>query len=337
MPLRRPFAVASATAALVGASLLAVPAGAASDFSAKGEAVIDPSTTSYTVSGSGCTGQDATVSVALLPPGSQDLSSAVTATPAADGTWSTTLDVASLVSASGGDVDEDGWTVSSACVAYNETTSTARYGVFLDSTTVTGTFHIKGGVGSQVLTIKASGFTPGETIEVYLESLDTGARAASLGSLTAADDGSVNGSLAAPSDVADGIYRLALSGSRYGEYATSRKLIQVSDGTYSVVSDGEDGTDSDAVGTGDPAAEDPDQGTAATELTAEGQQAEDRSASGTGSTVSVTAGSTRAAAESDASDLARTGTSTLLVGGLALVLALTGAGALYVRRRKASL
>ncbi|AYD89483.1 hypothetical protein D5R93_04360 [Actinomyces lilanjuaniae] len=261
----------------------------------------------------------------------------MTVTPAADGTWSATLDVAALVTTSGGDVDADGWAVSAACMAYSETTSTARYGVTLDSTPVTGTFYIKGEAGSQVFTIEANGFTPGETVEVYLESLDTGARAASLGSLTAADDGSVNGSLAAPSDVANGTYRLALSGSRYGEYATSRKLIQVSDGTYSVISDSEDGTDSDAVGTGDPAAEDPDQGAVATELTAEGQQAEDRSASGTSPTVSVTAGSTRAAAESDASGLARTGTSTLLVGGLALVLALSGAGALYVRRHKASL
>lgn len=326
----RPLIAVSVGATILGASLVAAPALADESTSPDSQFditsvnnVLNPADTALAVSGVGCTGENATVGVALLPPGSNDVSGGVTVTPAADGSWSTTLDVAAAIKASGGDPNQDGWHIAAACGTYSGLTGTDAEGVVFDTTEVTGSYTIEGEAGAQTISVKVGGFSNGETATVTLNTVEDGAVVATLGSITIDENGDGSGSFSAPTDVPDGTYRLVITGSRYGESANSIKLIQVSGGTYSAVEDG--------TGTGSPG-NDGTVGSTGTDASAQ----QPASAQGNGATVSVTAGATQAAAPARGdSALARTGANGMLFGGIALALVAIGGGVLYVRRRKA--
>ena len=89
MRLGRPLAAASVMAAAIGASLAASPALAdnslAFKFAEDQQNIVSPSDPAFTVSGTGCTGKDAAVGIALYSP-KGDMSTVVTATPDAEAT-----------------------------------------------------------------------------------------------------------------------------------------------------------------------------------------------------------------------------------------------------------
>ncbi|WP_051281254.1 hypothetical protein [Actinomyces slackii] len=322
---------------MIGASLVAVPALADEATNGNGatsfaiaqpnDPAVDPANTAYAVSGVGCTGQDAQVIVGLVPPGGNDadLSRTVTVTPSADGSWSTTLNIPEQVA--GGDTAKDGWSVAAACGAYNQQTALAGYPVFFDNTEVTGNFTITSENGATTFNVELSGLSAGETARLTLNSEPDQAEVAELGSITINADGTGTGSFPAPA-LPDGTYRLVIVGSRYGEGASSTKLIQVSGGTYSTVDDAnQDGGSGDSNSGG--------MGGGTTTNTGDAGSTEAGSTE-KGTTVSVTAGATHAAgAKTDGKDLARTGTNGLLIGGGALALLAVGGGVLVARRRKA--
>ena len=109
MRLGRPLATASVMAAAIGASLAASPALADGSikFADDQQNVVSPTDTAFSVSGTGCTGQDAAVGVALYAPDGT-MSTIVKATPDAEGNWSTTLDIPALVKSTGVEAKTDG-------------------------------------------------------------------------------------------------------------------------------------------------------------------------------------------------------------------------------------
>ena len=94
MRLGRPLAAASALAAAVGASLAASPALADGNlkFDEDQQVIVSTKDTAFTVSGTGCTGKDAAVGIALYAPDGTT-STVVKATPDTEGNWSTTLNL----------------------------------------------------------------------------------------------------------------------------------------------------------------------------------------------------------------------------------------------------
>jgi len=102
MRLGRPLAAASVMAAAIGASLAASPALAgdslAFKFAEDQQVIVNPSDTAFSVSGTGCTGKDAAVGIALHT-SKGEMSTIVKATPDAEGNWSTTLNIPELVKA----------------------------------------------------------------------------------------------------------------------------------------------------------------------------------------------------------------------------------------------
>ena len=125
MRLGRPLAAASVMAAAIGASLAASPALAGDSLAFKiaddQQVIVNPSDTAFPVSGSGCTGKDAAVGVALHT-SKGEMSTIVKATPDAEGNWSTTLNIPELVKSTGAeaktDGSDDGWSIVAGCVSY---------------------------------------------------------------------------------------------------------------------------------------------------------------------------------------------------------------------------
>ena len=127
MRLGRPLAAASVMAAAIGASLAASPALAgdslAFKFAEDQQNIVSPSDPAFTVSGTGCTGKDAAVGIALHT-SKGEMSTIVKATPDSEGNWSTTLNIPELVKSTGveakTDGSADGWSIGAGCVAYGE-------------------------------------------------------------------------------------------------------------------------------------------------------------------------------------------------------------------------
>lgn len=335
MRLGRPIAAFSVGATILGASLVAAPAMADESTDSPFDitdinTALNPGDTALSVSGVGCTGQQSTVGVALLPPGGVDVSNGVTVAPGADGSWSTTINVAETIAATGADPNEDGWTIAAACGSYGTATGTDVEAVVFDSTEVTGTYTIStDAAGAQTFEVEVEGFSAGETATVTLDTQDGTSVVATLGTMTIDTNGKGTGTFPAPTDVPDGTYQLVITGSRYGETASSKKYIQVSGGTYSVVGENT-GTGEENAGGADNGAVNAAPGDAAAQAPA--------ASNGNGATVSVTAGATQAAAPARGGDsaLARTGANGMVIGGIALALVAIGGGALWARRRKAS-
>mgnify|MGYP001670872443 CR=1 FL=1 len=321
MRLGRPLAAASVMAAAIGASLAASPALADGSikFADDQQNIVSPSDTAFDVAGTGCTGKDAAVGIALYAPDGT-MSDVVKATPDAEGNWSAELNIPDLIKSTGveakTDGTADGWSIGAGCVAYGEEKGQAQEAVAFDDTKVSGSYEISTDEnGAQTFTINATGFSANEEVSISLIGKDDPSITYSIGKLTADAEGKVHGTLPAPAGVADGQYLLTLEGSRYGENATSQKVITVQNGAFDLADVDNDDNDDDNGIAGDGAAA-------------------PTAPSTSGSNAPVNTGATQAASTSN-KPLARTGANGLLIGGIAVALVVIGGGALIVRRRKA--
>ena len=319
MRLGRPLAAASVMAAAISASLAASPALAgdslAFKFAEDQQVIVNPSDTAFSVSGTGCTGKDAAVGIALHT-SKGEMSTIVKATPDAEGNWSTTLNIPELVKSTGAeaktDGSDDGWSLVAGCVSYGEEKGQDQQGIAFDDTDVDGTYKITTENGAQKITVDVKGFSPKEKVTLTLVSKTDSSKTYPVGTLTADDNGNVTGELPAPSNVEDGEYTLTIEGDRYGEGGSSTKTVVVKGGAFDLV-DNNDNSIADNGGT-----------TAAPTAPANGGSAN----------VPASTGATPAASASN-KPLAQTGANGLLFGGIAAALVVIGGGALIVRRRKA--
>ena len=226
MRLGRPLATASVMAATIGASLAASPALADGSikFADDQQNVVSPTDTAFSVSGTGCTGQDAAVGVALYAPDGT-MSTIVKATPDAEGNWSAELNIPDLIKSTGveakTDGKADGWSIGAGCVAYGEEKGQAQEAVAFDDTKVDGSYEISKADPSKTYTV---------------------------GKLTADAKGNVKGDLSVPSNVPDGEYLLTIEGARYGEGGSSTKTVVVKGGAFDLV-DNNDNSIADNGGT----------------------------------------------------------------------------------------
>ena len=317
MRLGRPLATASVMAATIGASLAASPALADGSikFADDQQNIVSPTDTAFSVSGTGCTGQDAVVGVALYAPDGT-MSTIVKATPDAEGNWSTTLDIPDLVKSTGveakTDGTADGWSIGAGCVTYGEEKGQAQEGIAFDDTKVEGTYEISTDEkGVQTFKMDVKGFSPNEEVTFTLVSKTDPSKTYPIGKLTADAEGNVKGELLAPANVDDGEYTLTIEGARYGEGGSSTKTVVVKDHRFDLVAnDGNSIADNGA--------------TAAPTAPANG-----------GSTNTPADNGATPAASTSNKPLAQTGANGLLFGGIAAALVVIGGGALIVRRRKA--
>ena len=320
MRLGRPLAAASVMAAAIGASLAASPALAgdslAFKFAEDQQVIVNPSDTAFSVSGSGCTGKDAAVGIALHT-SKGEMSTIVKATPDAEGNWSTTLNIPELVKSTGAeaktDGSDDGWSLVAGCVAYGKEAGQAQQGIAFDDTDVDGTYKITTDEnGAQKITVDVKGFSPKEKVTLTLVSKTDPSKTYPVGTLEADANGNVTGELPAPSNVPDGEYTLTIEGDRYGEGGSSTKTVVAKDGSLDLVENGDNGITDNGGATANP------------------------TTPATNGSVNVPA-STNAtpAASTSGKPLAQTGANGLLFGGIAAALVAIGGGALVVRRRKA--
>ena len=319
MRLGRPLAAASVMAAAIGASLAASPALAdnslAFKFAEDQQNIVSPSDPAFTVSGTGCTGKDAAVGIALYSP-KGDMSTVVTATPDAEGNWSTALNIPELVKSTGveakTDGSADGWSIVAGCVAYGEAKGQVQEAIAFDDTKVEGTYKITTDQdGTQKITVDVKGFSPNEEVTLTLVSKNDPAKTYPVGKLKADANGNVTGELPAPSNVDDGEYTLTFEGDRYGEGGSSTRTVVVKNHRFDLADD------NNSVG---------DNGGATANPTAP--------ANNGSVNVPASTGATPAASTSD-KPLAKTGANGLLFGGIAAALVAIGGGVLVVRRRKA--
>ena len=282
MRLGRPLAAASAVAAMTGASLIASPALAndsnrnstssptSSSSPSPSENAPSPSSSSesnssssfritqektfvsastnssFTVSGTGCTGQQATVGIALYAPDGT-VSDIVKTEAAADGSWSTDLDLAALIKSIGSSTatTTDGWSIGAGCMTYGgktetvQTTTQQQTQIFFDDTRISGSYEVSARTEtqSQTFTFNAQGFYAGETVTVLLKHKSDSSIRYTLGELTVDANGNLVGNLPAPTDAADGEYLLVLTGSHHGETATSKTITTVSNHTFTINSE----------------------------------------------------------------------------------------------------
>ena len=319
MRLGRPLAAASVMAAAIGASLAASPALAgdslAFKFAEDQQVIVNPSDTAFPVSGTGCTGKDAAVGIALHT-SKGEMSTIVKATPDAEGNWSTTLNIPELVKSTGAeaktDGSDDGWSLVAGCVSYGEEKGQDQQGIAFDDTDVDGTYKITTENGAQKIAVDVKGFSPKEKVTLTLVSKTDSSKTYPVGTLTADDNGNVTGELPAPSNVEDGEYTLTIEGDRYGEGGSSTKTVVAKGGSLDLVENGDNGITDNGGATASP------------------------TAPATNGSVNVPASTDATpAASTSGKPLAQTGANGLLFGGIAAALVAIGGGALVVRRRKA--
>ena len=316
MRLGRPLAAASVMAAAIGASLAASPALAdnslAFKFAEDQQNIVSPSDPAFTVSGTGCTGKDAAVGIALYSP-KGDMSTVVTATPDAEGNWSTTLNIPELVKSTGveakTDGSADGWSIGVGCVAYGEKKGQVQEAIAFDDTKVEGTYKITTDQdGTQKITVNVKGFSPNEEVTLTLVNKNDPSKTYPVGKLKADANGNVTGELPAPSDVPDGEYTLTFEGDRYGEGGSSTRTVVVKDHRFDLADDANNSIGDNGGATANP------------------------TAPANNGSVNVPA---TPAASTSGKPLAKTGANGLLFGGIAAALVAIGGGVLVVRRRKA--
>jgi len=319
MRLGRPLAAASVMAAAIGASLAASPALADNSpsfkFAEDQQVIVNPSDTAFSVSGTGCTGKDAAVGIALHT-SKGEMSTIVKATPDAEGNWSTTLNIPELVKSTGAeaktDGSDDGWSIVAGCVSYGEEKGQDQQGIAFDDTDVDGTYKITTENGAQKITVDVKGFSPKEKVTLTLVSKTDSSKTYPVGTLEADANGNVTGELPAPSNVDDGEYTLTIEGDRYGEGGSSTKTVVAKGGSLDLVENDGNGITDNGGATANPTA-----------------PASNGSVNVPASTDATPAAST------SGKPLAQTGANGLLFGGIAAALVAIGGGALVVRRRKA--
>ena len=320
MRLGRPLAAASVMAAAIGASLAASPALADGSikFADDQQNVVSPTDTAFSVSGTGCTGQDAAVGVALYAPDGT-MSTIVKATPDAEGNWSTTLDIPALVKSTGveakTDGTADGWSIGAGCVAYGEEKGQDQQGIAFDDTDVEGKYEITTDEkGTQKITVNVKGFSPKEKVTLTLVNKANPSKTHTVGTLEADENGNVKGDLSVPSNVPDGEYLLTIEGARYGEGGSSTKTVVAKGGSLDLVENGDNGITGNGGATANPTAP---------------------ATNGSVNVPASTEATPAASSPTSGKPLAQTGANGLLFGGIAAALVAIGGGALVVRRRKA--
>ena len=295
MRLGRPLAAASAVAAMAGVSLIASPAlasdsnGSSTDSpssssessasSSPSESTASPTSsdaadsgsgfrivqkrtfasastnTSFTVCATDGAGRQATVDIALYAPDG-GVSDVVKTEAASDGTWSTDVDIASLIKSIGSSIapGTDGWTIGASCTTHGDQTDTTpvtnrqQAPIFFDDTRITGSYEVSAASegGSQTFSFNAQGFYAGEKVSVVLKNKNDADIQYALGELTVDTSGSLLGALPAPADAADGEYLLVLTGSHHDETAASQTLTTVSNRVFTINDDGNAGNKADA-------------------------------------------------------------------------------------------
>ena len=201
--------------------------------------------TSFTISGTGCTGKQATVGIALYAPDGT-VSDVVKTNAASDGSWTSDLDLAALIKSIGSSAatTTDGWTIGAGCMTYGGKTETAQVTtqqqtkIYFDDTRISGSYEVSARTESesQTFTFNAQGFYASEKVTVLLKSKSDSSISYTLGELTVDANGNLTGNLPAPTDAPDGEYLLVLTGSHHSETATSQTVTTVSNHTFTVES-----------------------------------------------------------------------------------------------------
>ena len=145
--------------------------------------------TSFTVSGTGCTGKQATVGIALYAPDGS-VSDVVKTEAAADGSWTSDLDLAALIKSIGSTTatTTDGWTIGAGCMTYGDKTETAQVTkqqqtqIYFDDTRISGSYEVSTRTESQsqTFTFNAQGFYASEKVTVLPRARATPASATPL-------------------------------------------------------------------------------------------------------------------------------------------------------------
>ena len=199
--------------------------------------------TSFTVSGSGCTGEQATVGIALYAPDGS-VSDVVKTQAAADGNWSADLDLEALIKSIGTSAatTTEGWKIGAGCTTnggqteMTQVTTQQQTQIYFDDTRITGSYEVSArteGQG-QTFTFNAQGFYASETVTVVLKNKSDSSITYTLGELTVDANGNLQGNLPAPTDAANGEYLLVLTGSHHSETATSQTVTRVSEHTFTI-------------------------------------------------------------------------------------------------------
>ena len=201
--------------------------------------------TSFTISGTGCTGKQATVGIALYAPDGS-VSDVVKTEAAADGSWTSDLDLAALIKSIGTTTatTTDGWTIGAGCMTYGDKTEMTQVTkqqqtqIYFDDTRISGSYEISARTESQsqTFTFHAQGFYASEKVTVLLRSKSDSSVSYTLGELTVDANGNLTGNLPAPTDAPDGEYVLVLTGSHHSETATSQTVTTVSQHTFTIAS-----------------------------------------------------------------------------------------------------
>ena len=201
--------------------------------------------TSFTISGTGCTGKQATVGIALYAPDGS-VSDVVKTEAAADGSWTSDLDLAALIKSIGTTTatTTDGWTIGAGCMTYGDKTETTQVTkqqqtqIYFDDTRISGSYEVSARTESQsqTFTFHAQGFYASEKVTVLLRSKSDSSVSYTLGELTVDANGNLTGNLPAPTDAPDGEYVLVLTGSHHSETATSQTVTTVSQHTFTIAS-----------------------------------------------------------------------------------------------------
>ena len=392
MRLGRPLAAATAVAAMTGASLIASPAlandsnrnstssPASSSSPSPSENAPSPSSSSeshssssfritqektfvsastnssFTVSGTGCTGQQATVGIALYAPDGT-VSDIVKTEAASDGSWSTDLDLAALIKSIGSSTatTTDGWTIGAGCMTYGgktetvQTTTQQQTQIFFDDTRISGSYEVSARTEaqSQTFSFNAQGFYAGETVTVLLKHKSDSSICYTLGELTVDTNGNLVGNLPAPTDAADGEYLLVLTGSHHGETATSKTITTVSNHTFTIENSERSTSENETTerSTNERETTENNGGGGETQTNGGGEDkttTDQQVNNQTNRSKSVSSGTkesssdTRAAGETNTNNgksLAHTGANGLIFGGIAALLVAIGGAVLFLRRR----
>ena len=202
--------------------------------------------TSFTVSGTGCTGKQATVGIALYAPDGS-VSDVVKTQASSDGSWTSDLNLAALIKSIGSTTatTTDGWTIGAGCMTSGDKgdkTETAQVTkqqqtqIYFDDTRISGSYEVSSRTESQsqTFTFNTQGFYASEKVTVLLKNKSDSSIRYTLGELTADANGNLTGNLPAPTDAADGEYLLVLTGSHHSETATSQTITTVSQHTFTV-------------------------------------------------------------------------------------------------------
>ena len=199
--------------------------------------------TSFTVSGSGCTGEQATVGIALYAPDGS-VSDVVKTQAAADGNWSADLDLEALIKSIGTSAatTTEGWKIGAGCTTnggqteMTQVTTQQQTQIYFDDTRITGSYEVSARTESQgqTFSFNAQGFYASETVTVVLKSKSDSSITYTLGELTVDANGNLQGNLPAPTDAANGEYLLVLTGSHHSATATSQTVTRVSEHTFTI-------------------------------------------------------------------------------------------------------